>query len=373
MRTASLLEYLRSRCPVDSILFRQAGDPDPAAGLPSGLARRVLVLELPRHSKSPPARAVRNLSRFVRGVPPLTDRFSGFTAEVERFVSGRRYALSVIEHFWCAPYAGVLEACSERLVLDLHNVESALMASRAAAASGGAAALFRRFERAGQRLERRWLPRFHTLLATSDADAALLRPLAPGSRILVYPNSIPLTPVPARPEQHVIAFSGNLEYDPNLDAVRHFHARIWPLLAERWPSLVWRIVGRHPEAVRRLVSGDPRIEVTGEVADAVEALAPAAAVVVPLRIGSGTRVKILEAWAARRAVVSTPLGAEGLGARDGEHLLVAQEPREFATAVSTLLESAPLRDHLGASGRRYYESRFTWEAAWAALDAAGLR
>jgi glycosyltransferase involved in cell wall biosynthesis len=109
----------------------------------------------------------------------------------------------------------------------------------------------------------------------------------------------------------------------------------------------------------------------GPVDDAIPLLAAAKVCVVPLLSGSGTRFKILEAWAAGRAVVSTTLGAEGLGARDGEHLLLADDPDAFAQAVLRLWNDPALRSRLGDAGRALYDQRFTWPAAWRRLDEAG--
>ena len=114
-----------------------------------------------------------------------------------------------------------------------------------------------------------------------------------------------------------------MEYHPNRSAVRFFRREVWPLLRNRQPDLVWRLVGKNPDAVRAFTSGDSRIEVSGEVEDAVRELAKAEVAVVPLLAGSGTRLKILEAWAAGTPVVSTTIGAEGLPVRDGQHLLLA--------------------------------------------------
>jgi glycosyltransferase involved in cell wall biosynthesis len=188
----------------------------------------------------------------------------------------------------------------------------------------------------------------------------------------VYPNALPLVAEAEVREEHVIAFSGNLEYDPNVDAVRYFRGRIWPQLRSRWPKLVWRLIGKNPRAVARFLRGDSRIQLTGPVENAVGALAAAQVAIVPLRAGSGTRVKILEAWAASRPVVSTTLGAEGLQSTDGEHLILAEGPEEFAAAVTRLLESEELRKRLGRAGRRLYERNFTWEAAWSRLAEAGI-
>ena len=159
-----------------------------------------------------------------------------------------------------------------------------------------------------------------------------------------------------------------MEYHPNISAVRFFRREIWPLLRERWPALVWRLVGKNPGAVARYTAGDSRIQALGPVDDAVRELARAKLAVAPLLAGSGTRFKILEAWAAATAVVSTTLGAEGLAARDGEHLLLADSAPAFAEAVSRLLARPQDRQGLGMAGRLLLEKRYTWEVAWRTID-----
>jgi glycosyltransferase involved in cell wall biosynthesis len=169
-------------------------------------------------------------------------------------------------------------------------------------------------------------------------------------------------------EEQVIVFSGNLEYHPNISAVRFFAREIWPGLRDRWPCLVWRLVGKAPQSVEKLVAGDSRIQMSGPVEDAVAELARAQVAVVPLLAASGTRFKILEAWAAALPVVSTSIGAEGLPARNGEHLLLADTAPAFADAVSRLLTCKDLRVSVGNSGRLLLEKDFTWVSAWLSLD-----
>jgi glycosyltransferase involved in cell wall biosynthesis len=143
---------------------------------------------------------------------------------------------------------------------------------------------------------------------------------------------------------------------------------VWPRLREQWPGLAWRLLGKNPSAVRQFTSGDDRIEVIGAVSDAVTELARAKVAVVPLLAGSGTRFKILEAWAARVPVVSTIIGAEGLPVHDGEDVLLADTAEDFAAAVSRLLESPELRRKLARAGRLLLEKEFLWETAWKDLD-----
>ncbi len=368
LRSASLLEYLARRYPVDVIVFREPWASDPKPLFHPAARGEILVLNLPRHHYDPVSRALRNADRMARGVPPLVDRFSGFGGPISAFLRGRSYDVAVVEHFWCAPYLEQISPVSRKTVLDLHNIESVLHERCAATSSGGEALAHHFFSRAARDLEARWLPRYNQILTASTDDERIARSAAPGVNVSVYPNAIPSVPRPTAVEREVVAFSGNLEYHPNVAAVRYFRDEIWPGLRGKWPSLVWRLIGKNPSAVRREVNGDPRIELLGPVANAIEELAVAKVVVVPLLAGSGTRFKVLEAWAAARAVVSTTIGAEGLPARHGENLFLADGAGPFADAVSRLLASPDLRARLGETGRALLESEFTWEKAWQRLD-----
>jgi len=369
LRTASLLQYLARRYTLDLIVFRQPGAPDPVAALPPRLVRRVTVLPLPVHRRGIAARAWRNAVRVAREIPQLVDRFAGFESQVAQAVEGCRYEIGLIEHFWCAPYLDVIAAACRRTVMDLHNVESVLHARSAEVESPAAGFAHRVFQRASLSLERAWLPRFSEVLATSATDAATVRAIAPAARVRVYPNAIPWTPRPApRNLEQVVVFSGNMEYHPNLSAVRFFRAEVWPRLRAEWPQLIWRLVGKNPEAIQPLVAGDARIEVRGPVDDAIGELARASIAVVPLLAGSGTRFKILEAWAAGLPVVSSTIGAEGLPVCDEQNVLLADGAAAFAQAVSRLLACKELRERLAAAGRLLLEKEFTWEVAWQNLD-----
>ena len=338
LRSASLLEYLRRHYSVEVARFT-----------------------LPFHSKSFPARVWRNGWRFLRGAPPLLDRFAGFESQLAPVLADRQFSIGVIEHFWCAPYARTLRPHCDRLVLDLHNIESELARTHSTATRGLESIAHRRFAAVYRRLEQTWLPEFDTVLTTSEQDRARIH----HPDIRVYPNALPLLERPDVVESDSIAFSGNLEYHPNIEAVRWFRAEVWPRLKT---PVEWRLVGHSQHGVRNLVAGDARITLTGPVADAVAELARAKVCVVPLLSGSGTRFKILEAWAAARAVVSTTLGAEGLGAKSGDHLLIADDPETFAASIDRLLGDPDLRRRLGEAGRQRYLDRFTWPAAWKSIE-----
>jgi glycosyltransferase involved in cell wall biosynthesis len=344
MRSASLVAYLERNYKVDVVTFA-----------------------LSPHSKSMAARIMRNSVRLVRGRPPLFDRYSGYEAQIRESIPAQRYDLAVIEHFWCASYADLLRPLCDRLILDLHNVESELALSHAATINGAARLAVLKFAQMYEALEGDWLPKFDTLLVASHAD----RKRVQHSDIRLFPNAIPESAVPSVVEEPTVIFTGNLEYHPNVEAVRWFAREIWPLIRTRLPNIEWKLVGRNPEAVAAVVRGASGARLIGPVTDAIAELARNRIVAVPLLAGSGTRFKILEAWAAQRAVVSTTIGAEGLGARDGEHLLLADEPESFANAVLRLWADNELRERLGRAGRNLYLKDFTWPSAWRTLNQQG--
>ncbi len=372
MRSASILEFLAQSYDVDVIVFREPGAADPIPKFPAGLVKNITVIDLPFHSRDLHARALRNFRRFAKGIPPLVDRFSGFDANIAAALKGCRYSLAIIEHFWCAGYGALVHRHSDRVILDLHNVESVLLARCGQAAAWPESMLLNRFALSCRRLESELLQAFSMLLVSSQDDAAALSGCANGAKVTVCPNTIPLVMLPQREKANEIVFSGNLEYHPNISAVSHFHRNIWPLLRDRWPGLAWRLMGKNHEKIKRRLTGDVRIRVTGPVENAVEELASAKLAVVPLLSGSGTRIKIIEAWAAGLPVVSTSLGAEGLPCRHGEHLLIANTPAQFAEAVSSVLASSDLSNRLARNGRRLYEEQLTWDNAWRALRHATI-
>jgi glycosyltransferase involved in cell wall biosynthesis len=372
-RTASLLHYFARFADVDLILISDSGGP---ALLPPGLVRSQQVVPLPRHSRSLLARYARNAARAIRGVPPLIDRVSGLGSPIERAIAARKYEFGVVEHFWCAPYIEQLSGgCCKTTILDLHNIESVLhdrCANLNGANKGLVRAGHRRFASASRRLEADLFPRFSLVLTTSKEDAAIAGQIAPQCRTLVYPNSLPWVEAPQSADLARVVFPANFEYHPNIDAVSFLVKEIWPLVRARCPGVRLRLVGRGDAFIRHLLPlggvEATGIEVTGPVSDARAEIAQAQIVVAPLRAGSGTRIKILEAWAAARCVIATPLAAEGLGARAGVDIALAEGARAFASGVIRLLGDAPARKRIATHGRQTFESCYSWETVWKALD-----
>ncbi|HEX4714858.1 MAG TPA: glycosyltransferase family 4 protein, partial [Ktedonobacteraceae bacterium] len=143
--------------------------------------------------------------------------------------------------------------------------------------------------------------------------------------------------------------------------VRFFAHHCWPLIRARIPSATWQIVGKNPMPEVLQLANVPGVTVTGEVSDTRLYLATASVAIAPLRIGSGTRLKILEAFAMQKAVVSSSIGCEGLAVEAGQHLLVADQPEAFAEAVIALLQQPEKRRELGRAGRALVETAYSWE------------
>lgn len=200
---------------------------------------------------------------------------------------------------------------------------------------------------------------------TSERERLLLKSVLPRSIIEVVPNGVDIEYFHGNySEQEVdgrIIFTGSMGYHPNADAVLLFAQKCWPLIREHIPGATWQIVGKDPLPDVWKLAELSGVTVTGSVADVRPYFAEAMVAIVPLLVGSGTRLKILEAMAMRKAVVSTSLGCEGLSVVPGKHLIVADQPEVFAQAVIELLNNAKKRQALGTAGRALVEAEYSWE------------
>jgi glycosyltransferase involved in cell wall biosynthesis len=206
----------------------------------------------------------------------------------------------------------------------------------------------------------------------SAADERRLLDQVPGARTAVIPNAADVEyyqprPTDPPPDGRTVVYFGLLSTVPNVDGVIHFVQDIWPRIAEAQPEARCKIIGGRPPPSLLALAG-PRVELTGFVSDLRPHLAAAAAVVVPLRLGGGTRLKIVEAMAMGKAIVSTKLGAEGIEALPGRDLLIHDEPAAFADAVSRLLADPDLAARIGQSARRLAVRQYSWSGAAQALE-----
>ncbi len=216
------------------------------------------------------------------------------------------------------------------------------------------------------RYESETLGKVH-VIAMSQVDADALRQLNPQARVSVIPNGVDtnaLRPLPWRDGPPRLLFVGGAGHYPNLDAIRFLLGAIWPLVRKSRPDAALWLVGAGLENVRwlaREAESAPGVRLVGHVDDIVDAYAATDVAVVPLRIGSGTRLKILEAMALGRPVVSTSVGCEGLAVQPGEHLLVADGPGEIAEAITRIIDDKNLRRRMVADARRLVEEEYGWD------------
>ena len=216
-----------------------------------------------------------------------------------------------------------------------------------------------------QRYERVLSPKFDAVTCTSDIDAAVFQQHCAEDVIEIIPNGVDVShyqPDFASEAPAHLIYIGSMDWYPNEDAVGFFSDEVLPQVQENVPEVRFSIVGGNPSARVQKLAEREGIVVTGRVPEIKPYFAEATVFVVPLRIGSGTRLKILEALAMGKAIVSTAVGAEGLDLRDGEEIFIADEPAAFADAVTRLLTDVPLRRRIGENGRARVKQNYDWRS-----------
>lgn len=244
-----------------------------------------------------------------------------------------------------------------------HNVESELLARRAEVAKNPLTAAYLRLQsRLVRRSERRTCPHMDCNVTVSERDEATLRSIAPEADFTTLPNGVDTDAFqPSDGPTDGIVLLGGTDWFPNLDGLQFFADEVLPRIRRERPDVpvtsVGRASGSEIERFRR-----QGIELTGYVDDIRTYVHRARCLVVPLRVGGGSRLKILDAWAMGKAVVTTAVGCEGLAARDGENALVRDDAEGLANAVLRLLADEELAERLGGEARREAVASYSWEA-----------
>lgn len=253
-----------------------------------------------------------------------------------------------------------------RKVLNHHNCESAMAERRAEKEPNLAKRAYLRWQAAKLlRLEREACSQFDVNLTVSELDTQMLITRSPLAHCAVVENGTDtyyFHPSENEPEPNTLVFAGSLDWYPNVSGIRFFVRQVWPILKQQRPGVKLYIAGRSPApAIVQLAHSDPAIELVPDPVDIRPWVWKSAVFVCPIIDGGGTRLKILDALAMGKAMVSTTIGAEGLAVKPGEHLLVADQPLDFAACVARLLEDGSLRHHLGDSGRKLAEQFYSWK------------
>ncbi|MFZ2487542.1 MAG: glycosyltransferase [Anaerolineae bacterium] len=271
-----------------------------------------------------------------------------------------------------------------RLVFDDHNAEFVLQ-QRAWETDRHKptrwhAALYSRIQwKKLRRYERQICQQADRVIAVSDADRAALLELDPRLDVTVIPNGVDLDYYGTYRRENdaqapdygpnALVFTGKMDFRPNIDGVTWFANDVLPLVRRAVPDAQFVIVGKEPHPRVQALTQQPGVTVAGFVPDIRAHIAAAAVYVAPLRMGGGTRLKVLEAMAMRRALVSTQLGSEGFSLQDGREVLFADDAEAFARAVVALLNDPARRKQMGAAARQFVEQHYGWQAIVPRLEA----
>ncbi len=379
IRNWGLIHHLSRAHTVTLLSFQEADQPPPGDELLA--AARVVTVPAPTRTR---ADRVRTL---LTSAPDLAERrwSLAFRHALTQLLRDGDFAVAHVEGLEMAPYLAALHtAPGLSVVYDAHNVEHQLQQSAfatdarqparwpAAAYSWLQGPRLKRFEADVCRAA-------DAVTCVSNEDAAALRALVPDLHPTLVPNGIDVAdyvvfaerigmhpPAPQQPPS--VVFTGKMDYRPNVDAVVWFASEIWPRLRAARPGAQFLVVGQKPAPAVQALHGRAGIVVTGAVDDTRPYLAQAAVYVAPLRMGGGTRFKLLEALALGRPVVSTTLGAEGFAVQTGRELVIADRPAEFAEAVAALLSNPARGQALAQAGRTFVAAHYDWSVIIPALE-----
>jgi sugar transferase (PEP-CTERM/EpsH1 system associated) len=324
------------------------------------------------------------LSKIIRGtfgstpLPVLNYTTDSMKRALESLLHEQDFDIVQIESIHLMSYLPIIAAARQRplIICDWHNIESELMGRYSErepnvlkrAYAGKTARLMGEFER-------RAMHEFDAHITVSWRDAQQLRTLNPDARVLVIENGVDTAYYEetaasgslAANKPKRIVFVGSMDYHANIDGAVSFARDVWPGLRNRHPEVIFTIVGRDPAPEVRELRSTPGIKVTGTVDDVRPFYREALAAVVPLKVGGGSRLKILEAMAAGVPVVSTTLGAEGLDVHDGEDILIADTDEQLSEKIISVIESKELRQRISTAGRALISERYDWSRLGANL------
>ncbi len=361
IRTWNLLRYLAKRHSITLLCYGCPTDPAATALQNAGISLRFVE---PREI----------FSSWRLYLSLFANLFSPYPFSVTKHYSSRfkkkldallEYESWDLIHCEWTPYARFIPSdCRLPVLISAHNIESEILALRARYSRTPIAKVFFWLQEwKMRRFERESLRRASGVASVAKNDFEVMRSWGVESISLV-PNGVDLPAYSANQDaEHddEILMLGSLDWYPNADSLNYFIQEIFPIVRERRPGAKLRIVGRRPpQSLKKRCSKIPGVDFVGEVGHVNDYLARATIVVVPLRIGGGSRLKILEALAAGKAVVSTSIGAAGLELVSGEHLIIADSPSEFAASVERLLASSEERHQLAAQGRLQVKQRYGW-------------
>jgi glycosyltransferase involved in cell wall biosynthesis len=366
IRQAHLLLALASESRVHLVSSEPVRDPQ----IRSAVASLVELDVSPYDWSSRPKthRRLRDLSLIARSSEPreVAD-FRPVRRAMRQIVRDLSADAVILEYAGLAPLVRYRHRLDQKWILTLHNVPSVMSAQEARIVSGRRRWIRERDAAIASEWEHRVCRRFDEVIVVSANDARALGRLP--SKVRIIPNGVDVEryrPSPIPPEPRIV-FTGALYTLPNSDGITWFCRDILPRVRDRHPDAVLDIAGARPGRSLEAITAIPGVRLHADVASTAPLLEGARVVVVPLRIGSGTRLKALEGLAAGRPVVGTTIGLEGLDLVNGRHALIADDAESFASAISMLFADEDVASSLAREGRALVEERFDWQQIAAAF------
>lgn len=298
-------------------------------------------------------------------LPVVKYRTAGMRAKMRKLMQTHKYDLVHLDMLHLADY---IDLCGNTPVaLIEHNVEHVILDRRADNETRPLHRAYLRYQAAKLKsYEGRACQRAQHVVAVSELDAQQLRDLGPGARVTSVPNGVDTeyfrtSQTPRKPTS--LVFVGGFTWFPNLDAITYFCEDILPKLLKTIPDIQLTVIGKQPDTpVAQEIAKHPNVTLAGLVEDIRPDVDAAAAYIVPLRIGGGTRLKILDALSMSKAIISTSVGCEGLDVEDGKTIVIADTPDAFVQAIVKVLADPAWADTIGQQGRQLVESRYDWAA-----------
>ncbi len=366
IRTYNVLRLLSHEYRISGLCFFRTNE----QSTPDRLRQSVAALSEYAAVEAFPIPQEHSRTRFLRDHLTSLARGRAYTAYLYRSnafrdclletLRGQRFDLAHVDSLDLAQYLPLLRDLP--VVCVHHNVESSLLRQRAEWERNAATKAYLRLQaRLLEKQERHWCPRVDLNVTVSENDRNNLEGRASG-RFVVVPNGVDTeTFQPARVSEEGLICVGGLDWLANRDGLDFLCKEVLPSVRQYEPAVRVRWIGRADQRLQAHYRSRYGVEVTGYVDDIRPYVAEAACYVVPLRIGGGTRLKVLDGWAMGKAIVSTALGCEGLRVVNNTNALVRDSPAEFAAAVVQVLRDVRLRETLGTAGRATAEREYSWQ------------
>ncbi|MFN7140433.1 MAG: glycosyltransferase [Limisphaerales bacterium] len=370
IRTYNMLRQLKSRNEVHYLSLCPTGTDEKNLKLAGEYSQKQFWIpwtETPKNSLKFFGELATN---FFSALPYVIQKYqsSAMAAKIEELDKYGNYDLIICD--FLTPSINLFRHGRPRtpVLLFQHNVESIIWKRLFEKSSGALKRNY--FRNQWQRMlafEKEACEKCDGVVAVSEEDARLFKDELKLKNVLgAVPTGVDVkffSGVKAERKRKSLVFLGSMDWMPNIDGVEYFNAEIYPKVKKQFPDVKFTIVGRNPpEKIRKLAAEDSSIHVTGTVPDVRPFVAESEVMIVPLRVGGGTRIKIFEAMANGIPVVSTTIGAEGLPVTHGKHILLADSPEDFANCIARLFNNAEERKQIGESGLTLVAEQFGWEA-----------